>query len=361
MLTRCPACATTFRVTPEQLKVRTGTVRCGACQQIFNGIDQLIDDPSIVAVQRPAAPERIRTVPPTVLPVAGPTVVPTAPPPDMLSPPFMATPEPVAIATLPEMAAPEDDVIAAGTVPAPLDFDLSEPDANSATKAMVDIGGDAVPPGLTFDPTATADTEPATRPDAPTDTAAAGLTEVEAVAEPAPEPAAGTTSESQPVPSRRAPRWPWTAGVTLAAILFIHQGLIHYRVELATLVPESRPMLEALCDAAGCRVGLPARVDLVGIEASDLIPDPARKGRLTLAATLRNRAPFAQEHPLLELTLTDTANAAVARKILHPVDYLPKDTDPALGIPAGKDLLLQVALDAEVPGATGYRLYLFYP
>ena len=41
------------------------------------------------------------------------------------------------------------------------------------------------------------------------------------------------------------------------------------------------------------RQGLPAKVGLVGIEASDLHPDSEHKGRLALAATLKNRAPFA--------------------------------------------------------------------
>jgi predicted Zn finger-like uncharacterized protein len=45
VLTRCPACATHFRVTPEQLKARSGRVRCGECQQVFNALDTLIEEP----------------------------------------------------------------------------------------------------------------------------------------------------------------------------------------------------------------------------------------------------------------------------------------------------------------------------
>ena len=45
MLTRCPACATSFRVTPEQLKLRAGKVRCGKCQTVFNAIDSLLESP----------------------------------------------------------------------------------------------------------------------------------------------------------------------------------------------------------------------------------------------------------------------------------------------------------------------------
>ncbi len=36
--TRCPGCATVFRVTPEQLEVRAGQVRCGHCKTVFDGV-----------------------------------------------------------------------------------------------------------------------------------------------------------------------------------------------------------------------------------------------------------------------------------------------------------------------------------
>ena len=40
--TRCPGCATIFRVTPEQLALREGQVRCGHCRTVFDGTAQLI-------------------------------------------------------------------------------------------------------------------------------------------------------------------------------------------------------------------------------------------------------------------------------------------------------------------------------
>jgi predicted Zn finger-like uncharacterized protein len=42
LATRCPYCHTTFRVVHDQLKLRSGMVRCGQCQHIFNGIEHLI-------------------------------------------------------------------------------------------------------------------------------------------------------------------------------------------------------------------------------------------------------------------------------------------------------------------------------
>ena len=45
MLTRCPSCATTFRISPEQLKARQGRVRCGKCRNVFNALETLVEEP----------------------------------------------------------------------------------------------------------------------------------------------------------------------------------------------------------------------------------------------------------------------------------------------------------------------------
>lgn len=40
--TRCPSCRTVFRVTPPQLEMRAGQVRCGHCRTVFDGVEQLV-------------------------------------------------------------------------------------------------------------------------------------------------------------------------------------------------------------------------------------------------------------------------------------------------------------------------------
>ena len=40
--TRCPGCATVFRVTSEQLALRDGQVRCGHCKTVFDGNAQRV-------------------------------------------------------------------------------------------------------------------------------------------------------------------------------------------------------------------------------------------------------------------------------------------------------------------------------
>jgi predicted Zn finger-like uncharacterized protein len=61
MLTRCPGCTTTFRVTPEQVKARHGKVRCGRCQHIFDAIEFLVDAPAAAptapSVSLPISPQ----------------------------------------------------------------------------------------------------------------------------------------------------------------------------------------------------------------------------------------------------------------------------------------------------------------
>ncbi|HYF60850.1 MAG TPA: MJ0042-type zinc finger domain-containing protein, partial [Burkholderiaceae bacterium] len=41
LATTCPQCKTSFKVVPDQLKLRRGLVRCGVCQHVFSGIDYL--------------------------------------------------------------------------------------------------------------------------------------------------------------------------------------------------------------------------------------------------------------------------------------------------------------------------------
>ena len=46
MITRCPDCATAFRVTEPQLRARAGRVRCGRCGALFDALAALGSDPA---------------------------------------------------------------------------------------------------------------------------------------------------------------------------------------------------------------------------------------------------------------------------------------------------------------------------
>src|SRR5438045_563566 len=44
LVTRCPVCGTTFRVQSSQLAAHSGTVRCGKCGGVFNGVAALVEE-----------------------------------------------------------------------------------------------------------------------------------------------------------------------------------------------------------------------------------------------------------------------------------------------------------------------------
>ena len=95
------------------------------------------------------------------------------------------------------------------------------------------------------------------------------------------------------------------------------------------------------------------------IDSSELQTEP--NGLFMLTATIRNKAPYLQAQPLLELTLTDAREQPVVRKVLQPADYLEPPRSSTGSLPAGADLVARVYLDAGATGASGYRLFVFYP
>ena len=185
---------------------------------------------------------------------------------------------------------------------------------------------------------------------------------------PAPRPAAA--QDDDPLPEfleEEAPRTRYTVAWGLAALLafaaLVGQLAHYYRTEIATLLPQTRPFLAEGCRLLDCELRLPRRPDLLSIESSDLQADNRRDSLIVLNAVIRNRAPFAQEHPALELTLTDAADKPLVRRVLRPSEYMqPAAREPlAQGIGPGSEAVVRVHIDTRGVRATGYRLYLFYP
>jgi predicted Zn finger-like uncharacterized protein len=272
MLTRCPQCATTFRVSPQQLKVHQGEVRCGRCSAIFDAFESLVVEPATGSSGDANA---------------------------------VSSPIPV---------------------PAPTTGDASDP-AEAAAQPLPELrwtAPDFKPP-----------------PDVP------------------------ATAEDFASTVKPVRRWPWAVLAALAALALAAQASYYYRTELAVnaaiLLPESRPWLAHACVEWHCTVPMPRRVDLVSIDASDLQVDTGHANLMLLTATLKNRAPFAQEYPALALTLTDAQDQALARRVLTPADFLERKTDIPAGFAANADLAVKVFIDSRDIKATGYRLFLFYP
>jgi hypothetical protein len=148
--------------------------------------------------------------------------------------------------------------------------------------------------------------------------------------------------------------WPFVLVAVLLACVLLGQIAYHFRTELVQRLPAMAGLYEALA----LDVPLPRHADLVAIEASNLQSDNGR-GLFILQATLHNRARFAQEWPALELTLTDTTDTVVSRRVLLSADYLPPGSTDAFS--ANGDLAVKLWVEARNIGAAGYRLYIFYP
>ncbi|MDI1244240.1 MAG: zinc-ribbon and DUF3426 domain-containing protein [Rhodoferax sp.] len=57
LIARCPACQTSYRVVPDQLRVSDGWVRCGHCAEVFDASVQLVDAEIEPSVADPRVPE----------------------------------------------------------------------------------------------------------------------------------------------------------------------------------------------------------------------------------------------------------------------------------------------------------------
>ena len=168
---------------------------------------------------------------------------------------------------------------------------------------------------------------------------------------------AETTEEK---PSGMLRQAAWAAGATLLALVLLAQGVLVFRNQIVQSSPHMRPLMENLCAGIGCDLPLPRDATLIAIESSDIQPDASREAFFTLHVTLRNRAEFAQAHPHLEVTLTDARDKPLVRRVLEPAQWLPADA-PKDAFPAHREIASQVAFEAPMVAAAGYRVWVFYP
>lgn len=315
LVTTCKHCAARFRVTPEQLNLRQGQVRCGECAQVFNGFEALERFPGDDTGTRLLA-ARGSTPPADPLPEA------VAPDPPGIEP-RMADAFPVEPATPPRQhwavvpePEPEPEAVPSGAEP------VSEP-----------------LPAL----------EPPVEPEAPR-RAAEPARPLSDFAMPVPEPTPA------PPPSRA-----WSLAAVLLALVLGMQLAYAYRAEIATRYPPARPVLESACAHAKCTVPWINQDGALKLEDSELLEVPGKPGQIALNARIRSLAASPMEYPHVELTLTDTTGQVAVRRVLKPSDYLGRAPVPADVLAPGSDLLVSLRLDTGRVKATGYELMLFYP
>jgi hypothetical protein len=150
-----------------------------------------------------------------------------------------------------------------------------------------------------------------------------------------------------------------TSGLLLLSLL--GQGAYLFRNQLAAWFPQTKPALITMCALLDCQVTLPSQIDSVSIESSELQALAPQKNIFALTLLLRNYSATAQAWPHIELTLTDTNEKALVRKIFTPWDYLPPKQDLSKGFASNSEQPVKIPFELLQLKASGYRVYLFYP
>jgi predicted Zn finger-like uncharacterized protein len=318
LITRCPACGTMFKVVPDQLRISEGWVRCGHCAEIFD---------ATASLQGPEA---------TALPVQAP-----ASPPVQAAVPF--------------------PVQAAVTEPAPIQqFRETEPPTQAPAPRV---------------PAPSAPIRPAPEPrDAPDSIDAPPLypsfpsevheSELEREARHRDEePDLDSVSFVRKARRKASWRRPLVRAVlllvalVLAAVLALQYG-VQERARLAAMQPALRPWLQLLCGPLRCDIGPPRQIDAIVVDSSSF--NRLRSDAYRLSFSLRNQAPMPIAMPSIELTLTDTQDQPVVRRVLAP-----RDIGAAPVIAGGGETASSVTVAVAANGSSGriagYRLLAFYP
>lgn len=366
LITSCPACGTMFRVVADQLKISEGWVRCGHCAEVFDATAHMADEPPMsrfppdaeLAMPPEAPPRQLAgwdaTRPADLSSRPGdlasrpdelssrPADLPTQP--GALEPGAEAAgaPKPRNVESafresrprLPPAAAPAipDSALEPSDLDAPFVFrrsDLMEPDPVPSVMPALLPGSDSRYPN---------DDE-----DAP-----AGYEDVSFVRQ-----------------ARRKAFWrrPMVRlGLTLVSLLLAAALVVQVarqdRDRLALTQPQLRPALEQMCALLDCTIGPPRQIEAIVIDASGF--NRLRGDTYRLSFTLRNTAPTLVAAPAMELTLTDTQDQPILRRVLQPGELGARGGVIAAGAEWNGTVGINVNAGAGNRVA-GYRLLAFYP
>lgn len=162
--------------------------------------------------------------------------------------------------------------------------------------------------------------------------------------------------------------------VVLAALLLVLQIIRHERDGIVARQPNLRPALTALCQYTGCELGALRQIGDIVIEGAAFAREKSGSNDYRLSFTLRNSATVPLAMPAVELSLLDTQERAVVRRVLMPSDYgapavLAARADRAASLPLTRPLPKQrrcrpsrvIASRPSIPERGAHASLLFHP
>ena len=369
-ITRCPACHTVFKVVQDQLRMSGGWVRCGQCTEVFDATLTLAAsaaDLSTIELAMQAA---------AMAPVA-------AAVPEQLDPPVSVTSARLGQPGLlsPELApidVPDDATLRA--------MEVSRGNATRPESGGADPGVQPIEPVLL--PESVPDSVP--EPDrleqrvpqgvvseAPVDIPR--VVSADAVARSAmsavsstelPDPSLPNQAEisflrdaagAAPQESRLKRVVKGVLALVLMGVLAV-QLVVMERDRLAAMFPQTKPALRCLCDQLACKLAPWRQIESIVIDSSSF--NKLRGDSYRLLVGLRNTSSVDVAIPSIELTLTDSQDQALFRRVLTP-EELARPGAVQAELPAGADWQGQASIAIRMPATaerfTGYKVLAFYP
>ena len=147
--------------------------------------------------------------------------------------------------------------------------------------------------------------------------------------------------------------------VVLACVLGL-QFAVQQRDALLAFEPRAKPWLQMLCEQFTCDLGAPRRIEVIVIDSSSFNKADG-VGAYRLSFALKNTSNSLVAMPSLEVSLTDSQDQAVVRRVLSPAQFGASNGMLAASAEFSNSLTLQVQSGSPPLRVAGYRLLAFYP
>lgn len=144
--------------------------------------------------------------------------------------------------------------------------------------------------------------------------------------------------------------------ISLAAL----QTVYFLRTKIAAEYTQFKPYLVQVCSYLQCKIDLPKNIDLFTIDDSGMQESEDYEKVVDFSSLLINKANYTQTYPNIELTLTDTNDQPVVRRLIKPNEYLNANTNMAAGIASREEVRVKLAINVADLSVAGYRVLLAY-